>query len=39
VLENSSAIGMELAALLVTNQRAAVLRAEHEVNHDAGKEL
>ena len=39
VLENAGDVGVELPALLVTQELAAALRAEHEMNDDVGKSL
>ena len=39
ISENTRHVGMELAAFLLPEQRASLLRAEHKVNDDIGKGL
>jgi hypothetical protein len=39
ILEDSSDVGMKLAAFLVTEEWVAALRAENEVNDDVGEGL
>src|SRR5260221_6326251 len=39
VFENTRDVGVELAAFLLAEQRASLLRAEHEVNDDVCKGL